>query len=460
MQYLPPDANYDHANFYWRMELQPAAPVTIYSANTIGTASVQMQVNEFSGMTVRIITGKGAGQEATVVSNTSSALTLSSAWTVVPDTSSTFVIAQTGYQFGASSSTNQVQFEIPNRSGATIHLCGRSANVYDVESPYELSTVTRWQIGGAGINVGDSGVPPAPVFGLTVLPEGGGVELCGLGFETLVNTRTISLGTITLYYYDETSLFAPLVLGAALAATDTTLTLSPTSAYAFPQYMAVDQEIIELTAATSDGTGFVIARGLDTTSAAAHLAGAVALPLSQLTLSFPFVEDFFGSPASGNWTQSIILANARICSAELFFTNSQGNGSVGSGAFTTFVGGGLRTLTGGQVMLQVPGYLAVQNDAVPTLDPGATYSVRDVYAYVDTAPTGTTPTDITGVTLQVTVNEANYCTLNIPNGSTQSATAVDGSTLPVLRAGQKIGLNIQTVGDQAPGSDLTVVIRV
>jgi hypothetical protein len=460
LQFLPPDANYDHANFYWRMEMQPAAPVTIYSANTIGDASTQMQANEFAGMTVRILTGKGAQQECVVASNTVSTLTTTTAWTVVPDTSSTFAIAQTGYQFGASSQTNQVQFEIPNRPGATIQICGRSANVYDVESPYGLATVTRWQIGGAGVNAGDGAVPPAPVFGLTVLPEGGGVELCGLGFETLDNTRTISLGTITLYYYDETSLNPAPVLAGALAATDTTLTLTPSQAFALPKYMVVDQEIIRLNATTTDGTGFVIDRGIDTTSPAAHSAQATALPLSQLTLTFPFLEGFFGSPASGNWTQSIILANARICSAELFFTNSQGNGPVGPGAFTTFAGGGLRTLTGGQIMLQVPGFLAVEDDAVPTLDPGATYSVRDVYAYVNAAPTGTTPADTTGITLQVTVNGTSYCALNVPNGATQSITSVDGSTLPVLRAGQKIGLNIQTVGSQAPGSDLTVVIRV
>ena len=217
----------------------------------------------------------------------------------------------------------------------------------------------------------------------------------------------------------------------------------------------MEQEIIRLNARTADGTGFVIDRGLDTTTAAAHSAQAVALPLDQMTVSFPFLEDFFGSPASGNWAQSIVLANARICSAELFFTNSQGNGATAAGAFTSFVGGGLRTLTGGQVTLQVPGYLAVQDGAVPTLDPGATYSVRDVYAYVNSAPTGTT-----GISLQVTLNGQAYCPLlSIPCGGTQSA-SLDGASLPVLRAGAKIGLNIQTVGDQAPGSDLTVVIRV
>jgi hypothetical protein len=454
LDYLPPDTNYDHANFYWRTELQPPAPVTIYSANTVGASSLQMQVNEFAGMTVRIITGKGAQQEQVVVSNTSSTLTTASPWSVVPDTTSTFVIAQNGYQSGASSNTNQVQFEIPNCPGTTIHINGRSANVYDVECPYELSTVTRWQIGGAGINPVDTGVPPAPVFGLTVLPEGGGVELCGVGFQTLTNTRTISLGTLTVYYYDETSVSAPPVLGAAIAATDTMLTLSPTPTCAFPQYMAIDQEIVRLDSSASSGTGFVIDRNLDTTTAASHAAQTVALPLTQMTVTFPFVQEFFGSQASGNWTQSIVLANARICSAELYFTNSQGNGPIAANAYTSFADGGLRTLTGGQIMLQVPGYLAVQDGAVPTLDPGATYSVRDVYAYVDTAPAGTT-----ALTMEVAVNGQNYCALTIAAGSTQS-NSVDGATLSALRAGQKIGLSIQTVGDQAPGSDLTVVIRV
>jgi hypothetical protein len=176
--------------------------------------------------------------------------------------------------------------------------------------------------------------------------------------------------------------------------------------------------------------------------------------LKQLTVTFPFLENFFGTPASGNWTQAVILANARVCSAELFVTNSKGNGPITAGAFTTLVGGGLRTLTGGQVMLQVPGPVAVQDGAVPPLDPGAVYSVRDVYAYVGTAPSGDP-----GITLQVTMDGQNYCALNIASNTTQSLPA-DGAALPVLRAGKQIGLNVQTVGKDSPGSDLTVVIRV
>jgi hypothetical protein len=451
---LPPDANYDHANFYWRLEASPVTAVSIHSANTIGNSTMQMQANAFAGLTVRIVAGTGTGQEQVIVSNTGTTLTVASRWTIEPDTSSTYVISQTSYQFGASGNTNQVQFSIPNNPGVTIQICGRSANVYDVESPYELSTITRWQIDGAGINIIDSDVPPMPAFGVSVLPEGGGIEIGGLGFETLENTRTITLGTITLYYYDESSTDAQVVLANGIAATDSSITLTPKPSYSLPECMAIDHEIVRLTAPTPDGTGFLIDRGLDTTTAAVHLAQAAALPLKQLTVSFPFLENFFGTPASGNWTQSIVLANARICSAELFVTNSRGNSPVSSGAFTMLVGGGLRTLTGGQVTLQLPGALAVQNGAVPPLDPGATYAVRDVYAYVGTAPAGTV-----AISLQVTMNGQNYCALSIVCGQTQSL-RVDGSTLPVLRAGQQIGLNILAVGDQAPGSDLTVMVRV
>ena len=452
---LPPDANYDHANFYWRMEAQTLTAVTIHSGDTIGNTSLQMQANEFAGMSARIVGGTGARQERVVTSNTSSTLTVSPPWTIEPDASSTFVIAQTSYQFGASGSTHQVQFTIPNQPGATIQICGRSANVYDVESPYELSTVTRWQIVGAGINVLDSDVPPEPVFGLTVLPEEGGVGISGLGFSTLDNTRTISLGTVTLFYYDESSTEPVPLLATGIAATDSTFVLSPNPAFEPPQYVAVEQEIVRLTAPTADGTGFAIDRAIDTTTAAPHNAGVAAFPLKRLTTTFPFIENFFGTSASGNWTQSIVLANARVCSAEVFVTNSQGNSPVAAAAFTTQVGGGLRTLTGGQVMLQVPGALAVQNCAVPPLDPGAVYAVRDVYAYVGSAPAG-----VTGISVQITVDEQNYCTpLSIAAGQTQSL-PLDGTALSALRAGKLIGLNILSVGDQAPGRDLTVVIRV
>ena len=61
----PPDINYDHANFYWRIELQPEETVDIHSSITIGNSTLQMLTNEYSGAVVRILHGTGAGQERT-----------------------------------------------------------------------------------------------------------------------------------------------------------------------------------------------------------------------------------------------------------------------------------------------------------------------------------------------------------------------------------------------------------
>jgi len=62
----PPDSNYDHANFYWRLELQPEVKADIQSATTIGNSSLTMVVNEYAGAVVRIAKGTGAGQERTI----------------------------------------------------------------------------------------------------------------------------------------------------------------------------------------------------------------------------------------------------------------------------------------------------------------------------------------------------------------------------------------------------------
>ena len=107
---------------------------------------------------------------------------------------------------------------MPNRSGEVVHICGRAANVNDAQCAAELSIVTRWQIGGSGTN--DDDVPPKPYFGLGLGQLGGTVELSGVSFTDLANTRTISAATLTLYYWDE--LGAPPVTMLANAVAQTT----------------------------------------------------------------------------------------------------------------------------------------------------------------------------------------------------------------------------------------------
>jgi len=79
--------------------------------------------------------------------------------------------------------------------------------------------------------------------------------------------------------------------------------------------------------------------------------------------------------------------------------------------------------------------------------------VRDVYAIVGQAPSGGS------IELQINQNGVAYCTLTIPDSATLS-NSVDGATLPFLKAGAQLSLDITMVGSTNPGADLTVVIRL
>ena len=53
----PPDYNFDHANFYWRFELQPPEQATIQSMNTVGNSTLNMLAGDYDGATVWITGG-------------------------------------------------------------------------------------------------------------------------------------------------------------------------------------------------------------------------------------------------------------------------------------------------------------------------------------------------------------------------------------------------------------------
>ena len=122
-----------------------------------------MTVTEFAGKAVRITRGTGAAQERAVTANDATTLTVAPAWTVIPDTTSFFVVADSAWNFGAVGATSPVQMQVPNWGGQTVEISGRSANALDQESQYELNPLTRWQIGASGA-VGDTGFPPLPSF--------------------------------------------------------------------------------------------------------------------------------------------------------------------------------------------------------------------------------------------------------------------------------------------------------
>jgi hypothetical protein len=451
----PPDANFDHANFYWRLELQPESAATVHSPNSIGNDTLAMPADQYRGATVRILRGKGAGQERLIAANTATEATIEPAWDVEPDAGSTFVVAESSWHFGALGRSSPVEFAAPNRLGATIHISGRSANVNNKECAYELSPLTRWRIGaGSGTGV-DLDVPGKPVFGL--LPTGkGSVEVAGIGFEDLANTRTVSAATLTLHYWNELTVAPPPQLAAGLGEADTIITLTAPGNGQPGRLMQVDLEILRIEEVLDGGLTYRVARALYETLPASHPAGARAYHLLNKIFILPFSRDFFGSPASGSYSHPIYLPDARIAGAEMFVSNSRGNSQPSQVSFTGTLDAGLRTLAGGQLSIQVEGYLAIQSDVAPPLVIEETHSVRDIFAVVREAPTGAP------IQLQLRHDAQAYCTLTIPAGATVS-NVVWGFGLPPLEAEKQLSLDILWVGqgvNEFPGKDLTVTVRL
>ena len=451
----PPDANYDHANFYWRLELQPEIGVNIESATTVGNSTLGMLTNDFQNALMRITRGKGAGQERQVVSNGSTVLTVKPAWTVVPDTTSFFVVAQATWSFAGVTATSPATISVAFEPGATVEISGRSANALDDESAYELNPLTRWQIASGGGT--DSGTPPAPLFGLN-LPGQGAIDLVSVGFTSLTNTHTISAGTLSLFSWSELSSPTGFMLASAAAIADVSITLSAAGPAAAGDLIQIDGEILQVTGTSGGGTVYAVTRASHGSTAAAHVITPTPALVYHLTRSVaivPFVNGFFGSPASGSYSNSIFLPDVRVGAAEMFVTNSFGSGPVTVGSYGATTDEGLRTLAGGQMSIQVEGYLAIETDAAPPLIVESALAMRDVFAVVNEAPSGG------AITMQVRQGSTVFATLTIADGTTTSD-VVNGFGLAPLGAIGRVSLDIlsvPSVSGTLPGSDLTVIIR-
>lgn len=451
----PPDANYDHANFYWRLELMPEVQATIHGANWIGHTGLGMLEQEYRGASARIIRGRGQGQERQILSNDSDVLTLATAWTTVPDATSVFVISESSWRLGAATRASETIFEVINREGTVVQISGRSANALGQETPSELSVLHRHLIGGAsGEGGSDLNSPPQPVFALSV-GRRGQVELLGIGFETLENTRTVTAGTLTIHYWDELSGPTNDYLAAAIQADSPTLSLQE-GAMAIPgDLLMVGQELTRVETLEAGGL-LSVSRGVAGSLPANHVAGSAVYRLSRRVLITAFPKGFFGSPASGNYVFGIRLPHARIAAAELYVTNSRGESPTATACYTGLGQGGLRTLSGGQYTIQVPGEPALETGAAPPLTVDETQAVGDIFATVSEAPMGG------ALGLRLRVDGQPYCNLTISNGERVSGT-VDGTSLPPLAAGSVLTLDVIEVPalpESRPGRNVTVTVRL
>jgi hypothetical protein len=298
----------------------------------------------------------------------------------------------------------------------------------------------------------DSDVPPAPIFGVGVSPSRGGVlDFGSLAFDPLTNTRSVIAATYRIHYYDEINGDPPLILPAAVAAPDLNIQL-PGPPLQSGTFIQIGREILLTEGRDPDGSTR-IQRGLHSTSAADYESGVPVHVLKEKIAIFPFIKNFFGAGASGEWKSSLELPGVRVASAEIYMTNAVGNGAVAVREFTSTNDLGLRTLGGGQFSFQISGYLAIQAGAAPDIIVDADRAVGDIYGILRTPAAGA------GVTLQLNLNKAPYATIQFDPLATTSGT-VAGFGLPALRARDALSLDVTGVGTSNPGSDLTLIMRL
>jgi len=261
---------------------------------------------------------------------------------------------------------------------------------------------------------------------------------------------------LTLSYWNELDSPASVKLAAGLTAEDIYLDLSTAGGAQAGDRVQVDSEIVEVEEVLNGGTRYKVTRASHGSNAEAHAAETRVYHLQRKVFVVPFPRDFFGSPASGSYSCPIFLPDVRIASAEFFVTNSKGNSPTAVRCLTGTLDSGVRTLSGGQISIQVEGFLAIQTDAAPPLVVEAAHSMRNILAVVGEAPTGAP------IELRLRQNEDTICTLTIPTGSNIS-NVVDGFGLAPLTAQSRLGLDIVSVGQTAettPGRDLTVTVRL
>jgi hypothetical protein len=451
----PPDASFDHANFYYRFEYAGPFTATSCSSTAITCADMGASPLVYAGMAVRIIEGTGSGQERMISTNNQSMVTVSSAWTVLPDTTSSFVITQASWQFAAVSPASPVQFEVGYRAGTVVQISGRAANVYDVEGSAALCPLTRFALGGGQA---DTGTTVAPGFTLAA-PGGGELTLSQVGFTDLTNIASVASGTLTVFVWNELLTPSIYVLAAPLDAASTTVSLTIAGTPYAGQLVQVGAELMTVLSTNAGTNVYGVARGSAGSSSSTHNAGDSVLHLQATTVIAPFGHNFFANRASVNFLHTFGLPDVRVCAAQFFVTNAFGDSQAFTQCYTTALDGGLRTLSGGQFCIQVSGSLAMQQNAAPPLLIEASHAVRDIRASVNQAPTGF------GISISLFQNGILYCSLNIPTASNTSG-VLDGVQLPPFLAGASITMSLTLTvvpgftGSISPGRDLTVTIRL
>jgi hypothetical protein len=276
------------------------------------------------------------------------------------------------------------------------------------------------------------------------------VEISGIGFEDLENTKSITAVNMTLHVRDEL-VDAPAELAAAIDPEGTTIELTVTGTATTGSILQIGTELVIVESIS--GASCVVTRGACGSPAIAHQASEPVFELKRKTSVFSLPRNFFGTPASGSYSQTLTIPDVRIVAAEMSVVNARGISQVTWASYAATPDYGLRTLSGGQIVLQVDGPLAIQSGAVPSLSMEGAHAFRDISAILMEAPVGGS------VEARVTVDGTELCKLTIEDGDVTS-NIVNGADLPYLAAGAKVGLDVVSVGGVLPGAGLSVSIRL
>ncbi|MBK7927510.1 MAG: hypothetical protein IPJ98_08455 [Bryobacterales bacterium] len=451
----PADLNFFKAVAEWRAEYLPPVDVIAGGQSEISVEAGALSPGALTGKVARIQSGKGAGQERLISNNTESTMSLKVPWQIVPDSSATVCVVESGWIAGGNSRTSPCLLSSPSHEGSAIQIRVYGVNGRGAQSRKDLAAITRHVVGNGGSGAIDTAVAPAPSFGLTVR-EGGNLVVGGIGFPTLDNTTSISSGVLQVFYINEISDGVVGELGVSIGSAEAILTWAVPTSVAAGTAMVVGGEIVRCTQATHLQITCPIERGILGGSAEAHAVGTPVIALEQLTHTFAIPRGFFGSVGSGDLEHSFPLSNSRVAAASLSFLNRKGFSEAGMVNLTQLSGYGLRVLQGGQIMLQVSGFLTIQTSAAPPVVVEQARGIREVFAVVDEGPVGVP------LVVRLRRNGEELCQLTVPPQSNVS-NIVDGLGLPALGAMDRISLDIVALGvgeGTFPGRNLTVSVRL
>lgn len=451
---VPPDENYDHANFYTRMEILPPTAVEDSGANWVSSSAVSSGEGSLKGYIVRVTRGRGAGQESRITANVGQRIEVAPAWTVTPDVTSQFSIVEAGWQFAGTTTTSDIRFAVPNRRGSVIQVVGRSANFEDVECDPAASFVGRWTIGGSAGGEADGDIPPKPKFSLKTA-KAQSIEVNGIKFDTLENTESIHAGTLILYYQDELTGAAAPQLNAPISGSDEIIELQGDAEFLVGDLLQVEHELLQVLEVL-DARHYKVDHGKLGSTIAAHSAGVAVEPLARNIAITAFPKQFFASAGSSAFVWTVSVGTWRLAAAELYVTNAIGNSPTAALEFASTVDRGLRTVSGGQYTLQVPGQLAVRSNCVPPVVITEPKLIRYVFANTLVAPQGGQ------VVVRLTADGSPVADMTIPAGQTASD-PWSGATLPPLTTGARLNVDVLSVGSAdgtETGRDLTVTVQL